>query len=118
MNLDGLSFQVHATASAGAVSDETRLRLIQRGSRIFGRYDGGSIVRGCLVGQISGHTLTFRYTQHEREDGIHGGHSSCDLERLNDGRLLIHEHFTWETREGAGTNIFEQVRGGPSHRVN
>ena len=111
MNLDGLSFRVCATASVGVVSAQTRLHLTQRGSRIFGRYAGGSIARGCLVGEVSGHALAFRYTQREREGGIHGGRSSCVLEVLHDGSLRIHEHFTWTTREGAGTNIFEQVSG-------
>jgi hypothetical protein len=114
MNLDGLSFQVRATASVGVVSTDTRLHLIQRGPRIFGRYKGGSIVRGCLVGQVSGYALTFRYVQRERDGGIHGGRSNCVLEVLSDGRLCIHEHFTWKTRDGAGTNVFEQVSGGPA----
>lgn len=112
MKLDGLCFQVCTTASVGIVSAQTRLRLTQRGSRIFGRYEGGSIVRGCLVGQFTDHALIFRYTQHERAGGIHGGYSSCVLETLRDGRLRIHEHFTWRTREGSGTNVFEQVSSG------
>jgi Family of unknown function (DUF6196) len=109
MNLDGLSFQVCVTASVGVVSAETRLRLVQRGSRVFGRYEGGSILNGCLVGQVSGNMLTFRYAQRERDSSIHGGRSDCVLEVLRDGRLRMHEHFTWSTREGTGTNIFEQV---------
>ena len=109
MNLGGLSFQVCATASLGVVSAETRLRLFQQGSRIFGRYEGGSIVRGCLVGQVSGDILTFRYAQRERDGSLHAGRSNCVLETLRDGRLRINEHFTWSTREGSGTNIFEQV---------
>lgn len=114
MNLDGLSFQVCATASIGVVSAQTRLHLTQRGSRIFGRYGGGSVLRGCLVGRVRGQALTFRYTQRECTGGIHGGHSNCVLEVLSDGRLRIHEHFTWKTREGAGTNVFEQVSNGTS----
>jgi len=115
MNLDGLSFQVRATASVGVVSPETHLHLIQRGSRILGRYEGGAIVRGCLVGHVGGAALVFRYTQLEREGGINGGRSRCDLEVLSDGRVRIHEHFTWKTREGSGTNIFDQVSGGSSY---
>ena len=109
MNLDGLSFHVSATATVGVVSSETQLRLVQRGSRVFGRYDGGSIERGCLVGSIDGQALRFRYAQREVSDGIHGGRSICDVEMLRDGRVRLHEHFTWETREGAGTNVFDQV---------
>src|SRR5258708_2734166 len=88
---------IRENKSAGAVRAETRLRLIQRGSGIFGRYQGGSIVGGCLVGQVNGYELTFRYAQREREGGIHGGRSSCVLEVLSDGRLRIHEHFAWKT---------------------
>jgi hypothetical protein len=117
MNLDGLTFQVRATAAAGVVSSDTRLRLIQRGTRLFGRYEGGSIERGCLVGTLSGHALTFRYAQREIAGGIHGGRSICTLELLQDARLRLHEHFTWETREGTGTNVFEQVRGDPAFGV-
>ena len=109
MNLDGLSFQVSATASVGVVSSETRLKLVQRGLRVFGRYHGGSIERGCLVGRVRDHTLRFRYAQREKAGGIHGGRSICSLEVLPDGRLRLHEHFMWETRGGAGTNVFEQV---------
>ena len=114
MKLDGLCFQVCTTASVGVVSAQTRLHLSQRGSRIFGRYEGGSIARGCLVGHLNGQALIFRYTQSERAGGIHGGHSTCVLEVLRDGRLRIHEHFTWKTREGSGTNVFEQVSTGTS----
>jgi hypothetical protein len=109
MNLNGLSFQVSATAAAGVVSSDTRLGLIQRGNRILGRYQGGNIERGCLVGSINGHRLHFRYSQREKGDGIHGGHSICFLDTLSDGRLRIREHFTWVTREGTGVNIFDQV---------
>jgi hypothetical protein len=109
MNLDGLSFRVQSTASVGVVGADTHLHLIQRGSRVFGRYQGGSIVRGCLIGEVSGDALTFRYVQHEREDGIHGGRSNCLLMMLGDGHMRLDEHFKWRTREGAGTNVFEQV---------
>jgi hypothetical protein len=111
MNLNGLSFQVSATATTGVVSSDTRLALSQRGGRIFGRYQGGSIQRGYLVGSIVGHTIRFRYSQLETAGGIHGGSSTCLLEVLPGGRLRIREHFTWKTRDGAGVNIFDQVDG-------
>ena len=111
MNLDGLSFRVVATASVGVVGAGTQLHMVQKGSRVFGRYQGGSIARGCLVGRVMRDTLCCRYSQREREGGIQGGRSTCVLEALPDGRIRIHEHFAWATREGAGTNVFEQVSG-------
>jgi hypothetical protein len=115
MNLDGTSFSVSATAGEGVVSAETHLQLIQRGSRVLGRYAGGSIVRGCLVGTVDGTELRFRYVQRERAGGIHAGRSICRLERLDDGRLRLREYFKWTTRSGSGTNVFEQVDAQPSN---
>jgi hypothetical protein len=112
MNLNGLSFKVSATGTAGVVNSDTRLDLVQRGNRILGRYHGGSVERGYLVGSLAGHMLHFRYSQRERAGGIHGGRSICFLDLLSDGRLRIREHFTWKTREGAGVNIFDQVDTG------
>ena len=112
MNLDQLTFRVSATAPDGIVSSSTRLRFAQRGSRVFGRYGGGTVRRGVLVGAVAGSTMRFRYAQVELTGHVHGGHSVCDIERLADGRLRLHEHFTWETRSGSGTNAFVQVAGG------
>ena len=80
MNLDGWSFRVFATASVGVVGAGTQLHMVQKGSRVFGRYQGGSIARGCLVGRVMRDTLCCRYSQRERERGIQGGRSTCVLE--------------------------------------
>jgi hypothetical protein len=114
MNLDGTQFRVSATADVGVVGAETQLQFIQRGSRVLGRYAGGSIARGCLVGTVTGSELRFRYVQRERAGGLHAGRSTCRLELLHDGRLRLREHFTWVTRFGSGTNVFEQVDAQPS----
>ncbi len=109
MNLHGTSFQVSSTAETGVISSHTRLEFEQRGDRVLGRYRGGSIQRGWLVGNLSGRTLRFRYAQKETTGHVHGGRSVCDLEILPSGRLRLHEHFQWETRVGHGTNIFDQA---------
>ena len=111
MNLDHRTFRVSATAASGVISADTRLRFVQRGSRVLGRYDGGTIQRGCLVGTVAGSRLQFRYAQVEVAGHVHGGHSVCDIERLAAGRLRLVEHFTWETRPGSGTNCFDEVAG-------
>lgn len=109
MNLDRTQFRVSSTAANGVVSSETHLALTQRGVRILGRYSGGSILRGYLVGTLTGTVLQFRFTQREVAGQIHGGRSVCELERLANGQLRLHEHFTWTTRVGAGINTFDQV---------
>ena len=109
ITLDDTSFCVAATAQDGVVDASTRLHFAQRGQRVLGRYCGGAIRRGYLVGTLVGDSLRFRYAQTEADGHVHGGRSACDLEVLPDGRLRVHEHFVWETRSGNGTNILEQV---------
>ena len=105
--LDGVVMRVSATAKSGVIDSATRLRFVQRGARVLGRYGGGSVLRGYLVGTIEGTRLRFRYTQCEASGEIHGGASTCDVIRQSDGGLRILEHFRWRTREGSGTNVFE-----------
>jgi hypothetical protein len=107
--LEGLEMMVSSTAAQGVVGPETRIRFSQRGSRVLGRYAGGRVVRGCLVGQFSGRRLTFRYLQREASEGIHGGESECEVYRGPLGRVRIMEHFRWTTRVGSGTNVFEEA---------
>ena len=108
-NLDGLTMSVSSTAANGVVDSDTRLELVQRSSKVFGKYHGGSIRRGRLVGRMSGATLAFRYLQVEYSGAIHGGRSTCDVTRTPEGRVRIIERFTWSTRTGSGTNVFDEV---------
>ncbi len=109
VNLDQIVMYVSSTADQGVVDTSTRLRFIQKGSRVMARYSGGAISQGCLVGTLSKLQLVFRYTQVETSGEIHGGSSVCDVERLSDHRIRIVEHFAWRTRPGSGINVFEEV---------
>jgi hypothetical protein len=100
---------VSSTADGGVVGADTKLHLVQRGFRVAGKYSGGMIRRGCLIGRIAGGTLHWRYLQREQSGELHAGHARCDLIALPDGRTRIVERFRWETREGAGTNIFDEL---------
>jgi hypothetical protein len=109
MNLNGVRMHVSATAEHGVVGSDTVLHFVQKGSRVFGKYAGGAIERGCLVGTLSGAELVFRYVQLETSREVHAGRSVCAVSYAAQGRLRIVEHFEWSTREGAGTNVFDQL---------
>jgi hypothetical protein len=109
ISLDGLRMHVSATASNGVVGTETVLQFSQRGDRVVARYAGGRVERGWLVGRVAGRELHFRYAQRESSKAIHGGSSRCEVTRLPTGRVRIVEHFAWSTREGSGTNVFDEV---------
>ena len=108
MSIDGLVMYVSATAERGVVDSDTRVHFRQKGSRVLGRYGGGAVVRGCLVGHLTGSRLVFRYAQVEASGAIHGGSSVCEVVSHVDGRTRILEHFTWRTRSGSGTNVFDE----------
>jgi len=111
MNLDGRLMYVSSTATRGVVGSDTRLSFVQRGSRVLGRYRGGSVKRGCLVGSVTGATLRFRYVQSEASGELHAGRSVCELLQREGGRIRVLEHFRWSTRDGEGTNVFDEVEG-------
>lgn len=109
VNLEGITMFVSTTARGGVVDEETRLTFRQRGQRVIGRYQGGRVRRGVLVGGVSRAVLTFRYLQLESSGEIHGGRSTCDIVRMPEGQLRIVERFSWTTREGSGTNVFDEL---------
>jgi hypothetical protein len=109
MNLDGVVMYVSSSAEQGVVGSGTRLRFLQKDSRVFARYSGGAVERGCLVGTIDGAELAFRYVQREVSGELHAGRSVCELRLREDGRIRILEHFKWSTRSGVGTNVFDEA---------
>jgi hypothetical protein len=109
INLDGVVMYVSSTDDRGVVDAKTRLYFAQKGSRVFARYGGGSVTRGCLVGTLSESELVFRYTQLEDSGQIHGGRSICEVQRTAQTGLRVIEHFTWSTRSGSGINLFDEI---------
>ena len=108
-SLDGVRMAGAATDSSGVVSGETIFTFEQTGDVVSARYRGGDIIDGYLIGQLSGANLHFRYVQADGSGALDAGVSNGELERLSDGRLRLVEHFQWITRQGSGTNVFEQI---------
>ncbi len=98
-----------STASGGEVSSETLFTFGQEGAVVSAHYVGGTVRLGYLVGNLTQGHLRFRYAQVDGEGRVDGGHSICDLQRLPDGRIRLLEHFEWESRDGSGTNMLEEV---------
>jgi len=45
---------------------------------------------------------------------LDSGYSTCEINRVKDGRIQLIEHFKWDSREGAGTNVFEEIGSNPA----
>ncbi len=109
ISLDGIRMRVVSTAEGGEVNTETLFEFTQDGSVVSARYAGGKVRLGYLVGAMSADGLRFRYAQIDNAGRLDGGHSTCEIGRMADGRIQLAEHFKWDSREGSGTNLYEEV---------
>lgn len=107
--LDGARMRAIETGSGGVVNADTILQLSQFGDTVCGRYEGGAIDVGYLVGRFVSGQLIFRYAQRGRDGSLDAGRSQCQIDILDDGKLRLVEHFTWNSREGSGINVFEEI---------
>jgi len=109
LSLNGVRMHVVSTAEGGEVNTETLFEFTQDASVVSARYAVGKVRLGYLVGTISAEGLRFRYAQVDNSGRLDGGHSTCEIRRMANGRIQLIEHFTWDSREGSGTNLFEEI---------
>ena len=109
VDLSGKRMFVAQTADGGEVSRETIFKFQQDGDLVSGRYEGGRIRLGLLVGLMYDNRLEFRYVQTDADGNLDAGKSVCDIRSDDKGRLILHETFEWATRPGGGINILEEI---------
>jgi hypothetical protein len=109
MNINGRKMHVVKTAPNGVVGRETVFEFSQAGSTVTASYSGGRVRVGYLVGVLKEDTLSFRYCQVSDVDHVDGGSSNARIELLEGGRLRLIESFKWDSKNGSGENIFEEM---------
>ncbi|MET7620279.1 hypothetical protein [Streptomyces sp. NPDC005408] len=108
-SLDGLVLSPVADQAPGQVGTRTRFTYHERDGRIWADYEGGDVVRGHLVGTREGDRLDFRYVQLKTDGGTSSGHCVSAVVELEDGRLRLEESWEWESQEGSGTSVVEEL---------
>ncbi|GAA2504883.1 hypothetical protein GCM10010406_46950 [Streptomyces thermolineatus] len=108
-SLDGRLFAPVADPEGGEVGTSTRFRYHEQDGRIRADYDGGDIERGHLLGTRDGDRLDFRYVQLRRDGRTSTGHCVSRVVELPDGRLRLEETWEWESQEGRGTSVVEEL---------
>lgn len=94
----------------GDVGGETVFEYHEAGSgAIWGSYAGGTIERGFIVGTRTTDTLDFRYAHLMTTGETASGHCLSRIEELADGRLRLHEAWRWESKDGSGTSVAEEI---------
>jgi hypothetical protein len=113
-NLEGRLFRDVTPEHAGDVGDETVFEYHEDDdATIWARYSGGSVRLGFLTGTRSAETLNFRYVHVTTDGDTASGHCVSRVELLTDGRLRLHERWSWDSRPGSGTSVVEEVAGTP-----
>ncbi|MFJ8884461.1 hypothetical protein ACIRJR_13760 [Streptomyces sp. NPDC102402] len=108
-SLDGLVLSPVADQAPGQVGTRTRFTYHEREGRIWAEYAGGDIVRGHLVGTRDADTLDFRYVQLKQDGTTSCGHCGSTVTDLPDGRVRLDETWEWESQEGSGTSVVEEL---------
>lgn len=111
-NVDGRRFRDVTPDHAGDVGDDTVFEYHEAGDgTIWASYAGGTVRLGYLVGTRSGEALSFRYVHVTTTGETASGRCDSRIERLDDGRLRLHESWNWESKPGSGTSIVEEIPG-------
>ncbi|MFD3378121.1 MULTISPECIES: hypothetical protein [unclassified Streptomyces] len=111
-SLDGLLLSPVADQAPGQVGTRTRFAYHEKDGEIWAEYAGGDVVRGHLVGTREGDRLDFRYVQLKVDGTTSSGHCVSLVVELTDGRVRLEETWEWESQEGSGTSVVEEVNKG------
>ena len=108
-SLDGLVLAPVADQAPGQVGTRTRFTYHEEDDEVWAEYAGGDVVRGRLVGTRAGDRLDFRYVQLRTDGSTSSGHCVSTVVDLPDGRVRLEETWEWESRQGSGTSVVEEI---------
>jgi hypothetical protein len=98
INYDGRHFRGLSNTENGEVGGETEFVYRQEGTRLTGRYAGGEIVRGDLLGTVGEDgSLEFCYHHLNAAGELMAGRCRSLPETDADGRLVLRESWQWLT---------------------
>lgn len=109
ISLDGRTLVGVVNTEDGEVSGDTRFQFEQEGERICAHYSGGDVIDGHLVGTFDGSEWDIRYSQINSEHETASGHSVGTVTLLDDGRVRIEDEWEWESKDGSGESVLEEV---------
>lgn len=113
-NLHGLTFDCQQTADGPPIQG-LRLRLLQEGHRVIGRYDGLDVVDGEIAGLLIDDLLQYRFV-HVVEDrsGVtrSAGHGRSRVQRRDDGCLELVDQWSADSGEHGRRVLVERIANG------
>lgn len=104
-------FRPSSNSGSGEVDGETRFHYRQIANVLWGTYSGGAIKHGTLNGLVRPDgVLEFDYAHVNRDDVRMTGRCISTPEVLPDGRLRLHEAWTWTSGDlSSGVSVVEEA---------
>lgn len=84
----------------GGILDQTTFEYYQEGRLIWAEYNGGSIVRGNLIGKFVGRR-TFKIAYHHLNinNELLSGKCTTKIEFDDNGRIILNENWQWTSKD-------------------
>lgn len=109
-SLDGRRFRDATPAPVGDVGGDTVFEYHEEpGGTVWARYQGGAVRLGFLVGSRDGDRLRFRYSHLTTGGETANGRCDTLIEIAPGGKLRLQEAWTWESRDGSGASVLEEI---------
>jgi hypothetical protein len=107
----GRIFTASSNSSNGQVGSSTLFDYHQDGRVVWASYSGGSIVKGFLIATVGDDdSLDMRYEHVNKDRELMTGKCRSVPERLQDGRLKLHETWQWTSGDlSEGTSTLEEI---------
>lgn len=111
IDYDGRVFRTIANSEGGDVDAATTFHYHQHDDVVWATYTGGAVRFGTLLARRdAAGNLDMRYQHMSLDGGFKAGRCQSRPERMRDGRLRLHERWSWtDGAVGAGVSLVEEV---------
>ncbi len=108
---DGRLFRVVNTKGRSQTGEDTIFQYFQKADLLKGKYSGGEIEYGHLLGLVDEHgNINMRYHHVTHEGLIMTGKCRSRPEIMENGKIRLHERWKWTCGDHSkGTSILEEI---------
>ncbi|NNE58022.1 MAG: n-acetylglutamate synthase [Hellea sp.] len=108
---DGRLFRPISSKGRTQTNSETIFQYSQKSDRLTGKYSGGDIELGHLIGLVDDNgNINMRYHHLTHEGFLMTGKCRSRPEVLENGKIRLHERWKWTCGDfSKGTSILEEI---------
>lgn len=112
INYNNRVFSAESNSPNGQVDEQVRFYYYQKGDLLTGRYEGGSIMFGQIIGKIDAESkIEMRYQHLDNEGVFRTGICHSSPEITEDNKVRIFESWQWTNGDlSKGTSTLIEIR--------